>query len=192
MLSDKEIEEAAIADVMDNNELSHREMSVVSFTGNALAGSFVDGAHFAQKTILERANSGYIEWSENYDKNNPAEKFPSLLEAWQAAVLSKEAEIARYRSDYKKDMAAKDKEIEHLKRECERLYEPTKVFWNGEKDKEIAELKSLLEKQEAQIREAEEDLMWALNEVGTDYCQSELNGVMQKAKTIMAKYKRVG
>ena len=45
----------------------------------------------------------------------------------------------------KRELARKDREIAYLKSECERLYEPTKTFWNMENQSKIDLLSAQLD-----------------------------------------------
>lgn len=61
---------------------------------------------------------------------------------WIAASLPLMERIDRMKSDYKKDMDRKDKEVSYLKNECSRLYEPTKQFWNNDYEEKITKLEA--------------------------------------------------
>jgi len=57
----------------------------------------------------------------------------------QETIKSKDAEIENLIKEAKKELSEKDKTIAHLSSECTRLFDPTRKFWNDEKDKAIAE-----------------------------------------------------
>jgi hypothetical protein len=61
------------------------------------------------------------------------------------ACAYKNAIIDRLHKDYAKDMSLKNKEIEFLKSECKRIYDPIREFWNSEKNEELLKLTKELE-----------------------------------------------
>jgi hypothetical protein len=69
---------------------------------------------------------------------------PSFLEISRQSFLEacslKNSYIDKLFKDYKKDMAQKNKEIEFLKSECKRVYDPIREFWNLEKNEEMSKL----------------------------------------------------
>ena len=57
--------------------------------------------------------------------------------------LSKQNDlIERMKKDYRFDMDRKNKEIEFLKSECKRIYDPIREFWNIEKNEELEKLRN--------------------------------------------------
>jgi hypothetical protein len=149
MIDDKEIEEAF-------QKWTYPSPSISAYK------AFKAGAHFGYAKAIEQAsekdnelfNKLIAEWTEKH-KQLFTESDDEFLghtamhffkKAYSAAKLSSAKEIERYKSDYKKDMAMKDKEIAYLKAECERLYEPTKKFWNEELEAKLAVAIEALEK----------------------------------------------
>ena len=101
MITDKEIEEAA--------SNWNRENGYEPYPPSHKYNRFKAGAHFAQKTILERAISSFEEASDTWQDLDEWNKSPSELEAFEsgykAAVLLKEAEIAELKSRLEKQEA---------------------------------------------------------------------------------------
>jgi len=56
--------------------------------------------------------------------------------------LSKQNDlIEKMKKDYRIDIDRKNKEIEFLKSECKRIYDPIREFWNTEKNEELEKLR---------------------------------------------------
>ena len=79
----------------------------------------------------------------------------------QETIKAKDAEIEYLIKEAKKELSEKDKTIAHLSSECTRLFEPTRKFWNGEKDKAIAEARELIN---VALKITEERSFWIKDE----------------------------
>jgi hypothetical protein len=60
--------------------------------------------------------------------------------------------IERMKKDYHEDMERKNKEINFLKSECKRVYDPIREFWNMEKNEEAEQMKKKLTAIESELR----------------------------------------
>lgn len=67
-----------------------------------------------------------------------------VIENLKETIKAKDAEIENLIKEAKKELSEKDKTIAHLSSECTRLFDPTRKFWNGEKDKTITEARKII------------------------------------------------
>lgn len=65
-------------------------------------------------------------------------------EELKETIKAKNSEIENLIKEAKKELSEKDKTIAHLSSECTRLFDPTRKFWNDEKDKAITEAREII------------------------------------------------
>lgn len=137
----------------------------------------------AEKNIIESASDGFEQfWNQLEDKYGH-QRSPSnrcAKKAYQEATISLlkkqskgldilgvsvlednqklQEENKKLRDSYALEMSAKNREIEYLKNECKRLYEPTKTFWNNNHQEEYMKMREDLDIATSNlIRYAEQD-----------------------------------